>query len=270
MKRGAMKAEMMVAESDAMPAPMAAASPVAAGLRAGSALSDDEGSPLVEPTARSNFADTAYWSATLVTDADGRVDLDIPMPENLTTWKIKSWSMGHGTIVGQGETEVITSKDLLFRMQAPRFFTERDEFVLSANVHNYLDAAKPVTVSIELGGETLTLLPDVSSSQVVEISAGGEQRIDWRVRAQHEGEAFITMKALTDVESDAMEMRYPVQVHGVPKTDSWSGIIRPNETRDEIVLDVPEQRRPEASQLTVRYSPSIATAMVDALPYLVN
>ncbi len=270
MKRGAMKAEMMVAESDAMPAPMAAASPVAAGLRTGSALSDDEGSPLVEPTARSNFADTAYWSATLVTDADGRVDLDIPMPENLTTWKIKSWSMGHGTIVGQGETEVITSKDLLLRMQAPRFFTERDEVVLSANVHNYLDAAKPVTVSIELGGETLTLLPDVSSSQVVEISAGGEQRIDWPVRAQHEGEAFITMKALTDVESDAMEMRYPVQVHGVPKTDSWSGIIRPNETRDEIVIDVPEQRRPEASQLTVRYSPSIATAMVDALPYLVN
>ena len=84
----------------------------------------------------------------------------------------------------------------------------------------------------------------------------------WPVRAQHEGEAFITMKALTDVESDAMEMRYPVQVHGVPKTDSWSGIIRPNETRDEIVIDVPEQRRPEASQLTVRYPPSIATALV--------
>ncbi len=64
------------------------------------------------------------------------------MPENLTTWKVKVWGMGHGTKVGQGEAEVVTRKDLIVRLQAPRFFVEKDEVVLSANVHNYLKTKK--------------------------------------------------------------------------------------------------------------------------------
>ena len=66
------------------------------------------------------------------------------MPENLTAWKVKVWAMGHGTKVGQGEAEVVTKKDLLVRLQAPRFFVEKDEVVLSANVHNYLKTDKKV------------------------------------------------------------------------------------------------------------------------------
>ena len=60
------------------------------------------------------------------------------MPENLTTWKARVWAMGDGTRVGEGEAEVVTSKNLIVRLQAPRFFTQKDEVVLSANVHNYL------------------------------------------------------------------------------------------------------------------------------------
>ena len=44
------------------------------------------------------------------------------MPENLTTWRIKVWGMGHGTKVGQGQTDVVTRKDLIVRLEAPRFF----------------------------------------------------------------------------------------------------------------------------------------------------
>ena len=93
---------------------------------------------VVEPTVRKKFADTAFWAAALTTDKDGMASLDLTMPENLTGWKVRVWGMGHGTKVGQGEAEVVTFKNLLLRMQAPRFFVEKDEVVLSANVHNYL------------------------------------------------------------------------------------------------------------------------------------
>ena len=42
--------------------------------------------------------------------------------------------------MGQGTGETITRKDLIVRLQAPRFFMERDLVVLSANVHNYLSS----------------------------------------------------------------------------------------------------------------------------------
>ena len=42
----------------------------------------------------------------------------------------------------------MTSKDLLVRLQSPRFLVERDEVVLSANVHNNLKRDKSVRVEL--------------------------------------------------------------------------------------------------------------------------
>src|SRR5205807_3685147 len=102
-----------------------------------------------------NFADTALWVAALPTNGDGVAEVALTMPENLTGWKVKVWAMGHGTKVGEGEAVVTTKKDLLVRLQAPRFFVQKDEVVLSANVHNYLKSGKDVAVVLELGGNVL-------------------------------------------------------------------------------------------------------------------
>jgi len=93
--------------------------------------------PLVQPTIRTKFADTALWVGALTTEKDGTAEVSLDMPENLTTWRIKVWGMGHGTKVGQGQADVVTRKDLIIRMEAPRFFVQTDEVVLSAVVHNY-------------------------------------------------------------------------------------------------------------------------------------
>jgi uncharacterized protein YfaS (alpha-2-macroglobulin family) len=222
----------------------------------------------VVPTIRSEFADTALWVASLDTDAAGLAEVGLDMPENLTTWKIQVWALGSGTRVGQASTEVVTRKNIIVRMQAPRFLVERDQVVLSANVHNYLPDAKQVKVRLEQTGNCLELPSDVE--QTVEIPAGGERRVDWRVTAAHEGEAVIRMLALTDAESDAVEMRLPVHVHGMLKTDSYTGMLRPNEDQAKFEIVVPSERRAEETRLEVHYSPTLAGAMVDALPYLID
>ena len=67
-----------------------------------------EGGPTaVQPMVRKNFADTAYWAAAILTDKEGHAEIALNMPENLTGWKVKAWAMGHGTKVGQGETEIV-------------------------------------------------------------------------------------------------------------------------------------------------------------------
>ncbi|MBM4077049.1 MAG: alpha-2-macroglobulin, partial [Planctomycetes bacterium] len=49
---------------------------------------------LPQPTVRSNFADTAFWSGGITTDKTGLAEVQFKMPENLTGWKIKSWALG--------------------------------------------------------------------------------------------------------------------------------------------------------------------------------
>ncbi|MEM7391280.1 MAG: alpha-2-macroglobulin family protein, partial [Verrucomicrobiota bacterium] len=225
------------------------------------------GGSMMEATVRSEFADTAFWKADIVTDENGEAEIEVPMPDNLTTWKIKVWGLGHGTVVGEGEAEVITSKDLLVRLQAPRFFVEKDEVVLSANVHNYLKGERTVEVSLGLEGDHLKAMKD-NLKQTVRIDGGGEERVDWRIKVQREGEVNVTMTAATTDDADAMEMSFPVYVHGALRTESWSGVLRPDENRAGLTINVPGERRPDESKLEIRYSPSIAMAMVDALPYL--
>jgi uncharacterized protein YfaS (alpha-2-macroglobulin family) len=228
----------------------------------------------VQPTIRKNFADTALWVGRLDTNSDGTAEVELTMPESLTTWKTKVWSMSEGTRVGQGEAEVVTYKNVIVRLQAPRFFVQKDEVVLSANVHNYLKSAKQVKVTLDLGGNTLAPIVgtslDGNLTQTVEIPADGEKRVDWWVKAVSPGTADIKVAALTDEESDAMQMSFPVEIHGMLKTDSFSGAMRPKDEQASLIFNVPAERLPEQSRVEIRYSPSVASAMVDALPYLVD
>lgn len=224
-----------------------------------------EGSPIL---VRKDFADLLKWSGAIETNAEGRAEIPLEYPDNLTTWKARVWVLGKGTQVGEGSTEIITSKDLLVRLQAPRFLVERDESVFSAVVQNDHDAPKTVKVSLELDGDTLEVIKGETRS--VEIAAKSEARIDWRVKAKHEGEATFRMRADSGDDGDAVERKLPVLVHGMLRQDAWSRSIEPGADSTKISMEVPSQRRPDQSKLTVRFSPTIAGAVVDAIPYLAD
>lgn len=273
MRRGrGMQVESMMME-DAAPAAGAApgfAAPAAAMMKAAPAApgGGGGGEPVVEPTVRSSFADTAYWVASVTSDKDGTVEVKFKVPDNLTTWKVKAWTLGDGTRVGSGSSDIISSKDLIIRPQTPRFFTETDQITLSAVVHNYLETAKSTKVVLETEGGQLQIQGD--AEQTVQIPAGGEVRVDWNVHVVASGTAKVRMKALTDEESDASELSVPVQVHGILKTESFTGVIRPDGDSATVDINVPAARIEEQSRLEIRYSPTLAGAMVDALPYLIE
>jgi uncharacterized protein YfaS (alpha-2-macroglobulin family) len=277
---GGLGGRMMFEFGLAQPAPMMAgakakaAAPAGGTRLAGEVISSDsfDGAPeqraQAQPMIRTNFADTAYWTGVLTTAADGTALVEFPLPDSLTTWKVKTWTIGPGTQVGQADSEIVTTKDLLVRLQAPRFFVEKDEVVLSANVHNKLKTRKSVQVVLELEGSVLTPLGE--SAQTVLMDAGSEHRINWRVKVAHEGQAVIRMKALTDEESDAAQMTFPAFVHGMQKTEAFAGAIRSDQQEAQILIRVPAERKPDQSRLEVRYSPTLAGALVDALPYLAD
>ncbi|MGD9225351.1 MAG: MG2 domain-containing protein [Desulfobacterales bacterium] len=269
----------IVAESAARAPAPAEADEVGAAVKlkkdAPDSFADKEGrvtqpQEFIQPGVRTKFADTAFWSGSVITDQKGMAAVEFDMPENLTGWQVKVWAMGHGTKVGQGSADVVTRKDLIVRLQAPRFFVETDQVVLSANVHNYLKGHKSAKVLLELDGGCLGLMNGQKKIKSVEIAANSEKRVDWRVKVLKEGEAVVRMKALTDEESDAMQMRFPVYVHGMVKQVPKSGVMRADQSRTQITFKVPAARRVAQSRLELRYSPTLAGAMVDALPYLVS
>ena len=228
------------------------------------------GPALVQPTIRTNFADTALWVAALTTEKDGTANVELNMPENLTTWRIKVWGMGQGTRVGEGATDVVTRKDLIIRMQTPRFFVQKDEVVLSANVHNYLKNKKSVKVALEVEGNTLKPHGRTDAdgrrrrpaARRASIGASRRHRRGHGHRP-HEGPDGRRLRRdgneAARATSTACSRWTPTRASSGPKDETG-----------KFTVTVPQERRPKQSRLEVRYSPTLAGAMVDALPYLVD
>ncbi len=259
---------MRGAREAAAKSPAPASGPVGGVAGGGGGGADDGGEGGYKAaTVRKNFADTALWLPSVRTGDDGKATAKVKFPENLTTWQIRGYGATKATRVGKGTAEVLTTKNLLVRLAAPRFFVERDEVVLSAIVMNRLATEKKAKVSLTIPEKLLALFDGVPLSAEVMVPAAGEARVDWRIRAVRQGIAAVTVEALTDEESDAMQLRFPVFIYGADRQVARTGRTEDSET---VTFTIPKEIRPEQSTLAVRISPSLAGAMLEALPFLLD
>ncbi len=221
-----------------------------------------------QPEVRQNFSELAFWDAQLQTDSHGKASLRFKFPDSLTTWVATLRGLTKKTIVGNTETTVKTTKNILVRMQAPRFFTERDEILVSGIVRNDFDKAVQVKVSLAMKGKTLTA--EGALERTVEIGAKSEHRVDWLVKVRESGEAELMMKALCSQESDAMRMTFPVLSYGINKIVTETNVIHGGNGKTSFAIDIPAQRRTESTELELTLAPSLASSLLEALPYLIE
>src|SRR5581483_8506591 len=83
-------------------------------------------SQYAEPTIRKEFKDTAFWQPDVITGADGKATVNFTLPDNLTTWRATARAVTADTKVGSGVGKVLARKDLILRLETPRFLTEGD------------------------------------------------------------------------------------------------------------------------------------------------
>jgi uncharacterized protein YfaS (alpha-2-macroglobulin family) len=213
---------------------------------------------------RSDFRSTAFWQPDLVTDQQGRATVKVKYPESLTGWKSTVRAATAGSQFGIASATTRTKQPLIVRLQAPRFFVVGDQITISAIINNNTDQALTVTPALEAEGLTIT----DSHSAPVAVTPNAERRVDWTVTVQSPGTAKLKVSARGGTYSDAMERTYPIYEHGIEKFLSKSGKMRGGETT--VLLDLPKERRAGSTQLVVQVTPSLAVAMLDALPYLID
>lgn len=219
---------------------------------------------LVEPKVRKAFPDTVFWTARLTTDAAGRAQTRFSFPDSLTTWRATARAVTADTRVGSATHRVLVRKNLILRLATPRFFTEGDEVVISALVHNYLETEKQARVSLEVEG--LEILE--GATRDVAIPGRADAEVRWRVRVIPGREAKLLSKALTDEESDAVELTLPVRPFGVQLAESRAGMTADHAGDVAAELVFPPAAVPSSRALEIRVSPSLAGAIFGALDYL--
>ncbi len=219
---------------------------------------------LVQPTIRKNFKDTAFWQPNVVTGADGRATVKVDLPDNLTTWRATARGVTADTKVGATKYKVLARKDVIMRLETPRFITQGDTVTLSGIVHNYLGEDKSTQISLDVSGAQLLN----SGKQTVTITKQGEHRIDWQISAQNVGEIKVLAKALTNTESDAVELPLTVIPRGLHQVKNETASFSDETAEKTFSLALPQNADARARNLRIEVAPSIAGALFGALDYL--
>ncbi|HEX5889898.1 MAG TPA: alpha-2-macroglobulin family protein, partial [Pyrinomonadaceae bacterium] len=220
--------------------------------------------PQAQPIIRKEFKDTAYWQPAAVTGSDGRATVKFRLPDNLTTWRATARAVTSDTKVGVGSSKVISRKDVILRLETPRFITQGDTVTLSGIVHNYLKQPKSTQISIAVNGAELI----GPAQKTVTIDRQGEHRLDWQISAPQTGQITLLAKALTNTESDAVELALDVAPRGLHETKVERWVTTDDAAEQQFTLEIPANADLNSRRLRVEVTPSIAGSLFGALDYL--
>jgi len=236
------------------------------------------GGGTVAPFVRQKFPDTAYWNAEIVTDANGEAQATFILPDSLTTWHIDIRGLTVDTRVGQAETHVVTSKNLLVRPVTPRFMVVGDRVRISAIVHNNSETDLGVDVALQAAGFALD--DPATELQAFFIPAGGRQHVIWWGAVEDADADAVTMIFSASGKNAQGELLYqditkpvwgggdiPVVRYLAPQTFGAAGVLDEGGQRLELV-SLPRSYDPSSGDLDVELAPSLAAAMTAGLDVL--
>jgi hypothetical protein len=225
-------------------------------------------------TVRRSFLDTAYWDPVVVTDRDGRAVVRVPLPDDLTTWRLRAKAVTLDTRVGDGSADVISTKDLLVRPVLPRFFSVGDEATLAALVHNYTDVTQTVQVDVQVEGLQVTSMQGAGgqgAEATLVIAPGAAEKVSWAVTVLKSREAKVLFvaraAALADTAlADAVEKTLPVHAFAETTTLAANERVRADE-RLAVPVEMPYDVD-EMDELVIETAPSLGAGVRTGLEYL--
>jgi hypothetical protein len=214
---------------------------------------------------RTVFATTAFFDAEIMTDENGEARIDIPMPENLTTFRVMAVAVDPAAAdrFGSGESSVRVRKPVMIRPSMPRFANFGDKFEGAVMVDNQTGAPQKVLVgtrglNVALSGET---------EKFVEIPAGESREVRFDMAVEKVGKMRLQFAAMSNAGRDATEVTIPVHYPATAKAFADYGMTDESVSR---TIEPPEDALSAFGGLELSFSSTALSGLEDAVAYLVD
>lgn len=213
---------------------------------------------------RSDFKDTAFWNPIIQTGPTGTATVQVKLPDNLTSWRATAVAVTGDTSVGMTTANVRAKKDLMVRLQTPRYLVQGDTHQLLAMVTN--ESGSDANVNVLLDSPPLPVKGDLRQS--VRVPNGGTRSIEWTLSTPKTGDQTLTVKAWIDGgASDGERKTIEVQPHGRLFVDSMTGDIQDQAVRR---FQLRPGADPNTGSLKIAVSPTLASSLVQSLDSLID
>ncbi|MCM2267284.1 MAG: MG2 domain-containing protein [Elusimicrobiales bacterium] len=249
--------------------------PAAPGMKTKAAASDSlkkEAAP--EPKVRTDFSETAYYNPQMKV-LKGEAAFSFRIPERLTAWKITSYLLTRDARRGSLTAETVTKKDLMVRLDIPRFFREGDVSRLTAVVTNDTrgELSGQVTLAVSRDGrDALADFKADAAARPFTVKAGGTQALYWDITAPAGTGAYkVRAVARAGRLSDAQENDLPLLPSRERLIVSGVAALDGNASKK---FELPELLAPDPGRqveaLHLEIQPQLILTVLNSLPFLVT
>jgi len=217
------------------------------------------------PRLRQYFPETLYWNPEALTDENGRLRLDVPLADSITTWRLTVLASTQRGELGAATYPIRVFQDFFVDLDLPVALTQGDEVSIPVAVYNYLPEAQEV--QLELDPATwYTLLSD--RRQTLTVGPNDVEVAYFRIRAERFGRFSLQVTAWGQRMSDAIAREVTVVPYGTEERVSRSDWLR--ESRVAVPVTVPEEAVPGTARIEVKVYSGPAAQLVDGLEGLLR
>ncbi|MGB7478723.1 MAG: alpha-2-macroglobulin family protein, partial [Burkholderiaceae bacterium] len=148
---------------------------------------------------RELFDTLLLWQPALVLDASGRAQVDVPLNDALTSFRIVAVADSGAGLFGTGRASIRSTQDLQLISGLPPLVREGDSFSAMLTLRNTTERAMQVTVEAKFGVPAIVLEPkklDIAAGQSAELNwpvtvPADVAQLAWEVTAQEQGGAKV-------------------------------------------------------------------------------
>ncbi|MFL6332226.1 MAG: DUF6049 family protein [Pyrinomonadaceae bacterium] len=213
---------------------------------------------------RENFNALAVFAPAVPTDANGRAEVKVKVPDNLTRYRVMAVSVAGGKQFGSGESAITARQPLMVRPSAPRFLNFGDRFELPVVLQNQTDAPAEVEVAVRAANAELT----DGSGRRVRVPANDRVEVRFPVAASSAGTARFQVAASSGRHADASQFELPVWTPATTEAFATYGELDQSGAVVQPVKAPPDVYR-QFGGLEVQTSSTQLQALTDAVLYLV-
>ncbi|HLM56938.1 MAG TPA: alpha-2-macroglobulin family protein, partial [Pyrinomonadaceae bacterium] len=214
---------------------------------------------------RADFNALAVFVPSVLTDAAGRAEVKVKVPDSLTRYRVMAVSVAGGKQFGSGESNITARMPLMVRPSAPRFLNFGDRFELPVVVQNQTDAAVVADVAVRAANAEFT----EGQGRRVTVPANDRVEVRFPASASMAGKARFQAGAVSGGHADAAQVELPVWTPATTEAFATYGEV----DRGGVVVQpvkAPADVFKQFGGLEVQTSSTQLQALTDAVIYLVS
>ncbi len=246
-------------------APAAGSSTTEFGLSADSAARSTASGSAPAIAERRNFDALAVFVPSAVTDGNGRATVRVPLPDNLTRYRVMVVAVSGTSQFGSAESTITAGLPLTVRPSAPRFLNFGDKLTLPVLVQNQTDA--PLTTDVVVQATNLTI-PGTAGRRVT-VPAHGRIQVPFAISAAQAGTAELRVAAVSGSDADAATVEIPVYTPTTTETFASYGVLTSGSILRQPVT-APRGVVPQFGGLQISTSSTALQQLTDAVGYLAD